>query len=164
MARRWRGDGEEMARRYIYIKCIIKMIQYLSIVFLWSIMHYIQSPMCLSFWDVNFLALIACSSIDSLAHMLKAYRTLRAEYHLVTGQPLSDCFLYIWPLLQLFKKLNIWLGLSLLISVSPVKCIDNPLLGCLLLLVSIIIQHSSKRLRKWWLNNHYESLSTSDRV
>lgn len=137
------------------------MLQYLSIIFLWSIFHHIQTPQCMSMMDINFIALIIFASVDSVAHMIKAYKTLKAEYHLITGVPLSDCFLYLWPLMQFFKKLNIWLGVSLLINVSPTACVDSPLLGCMLLAISIVIYKSSKRLRKWWIHNHYDTVPTS---
>ena len=91
------------------------MLQYLSIIFLWSIFHHIQTPQCMSMMDINFIALIIFASVDSVAHMIKAYKTLKQvsfNYWCSTLRLLSIPLAY-----AIFKKLNIWLGVSLLINV-----------------------------------------------
>ena len=134
------------------------MLQYLFVISLWSFMYYIQPVSCFDMKDINFFVYACAIIIDVFAHAIKAYRTLRAEYHLITGRPLSDCFLYVWPLMQSFKKISIWVSMGLLLTISPISCMHSPLLACAFLFTSLAIQKASKRVRKWWVHSNYDSV------
>lgn len=138
------------------------MLHFFIVLFIWSFSYYLKSPECLLLSDVNFIILILFSLGDATTHAIKAFRTLRAEYHLVTGQPLSDCFLCIWPLIHFAKKIGMWLAMAMLVSVSPMACVHSPITACFILAIVYGIQRSANRLRKWWVRSSYQPVDVDD--
>lgn len=137
------------------------MLQYIVIIFIWSVSSIFTRVACFNILDFNFCIFLLATLIDCLSHTRKAYRTLRAEYGMLTGVAQStDTFLYCWSFIHFSKNLSVWVALGLLVHVSPVACAHSPILACVLLLYALFIKEYSNSVRKWWISKHYDVLVT----
>lgn len=120
--------------------------------------------MCFRISDPNFLVYVFFIGMDSVSHAYKAFKTLRSEYHLLTGRSTWDCFLYLWPMAQFIKKISGWMAIGLLVEVSPIHCAHSPMWGCTLLYIYVGILLCSNRVRKWWVSRYYDSIPIDDEL
>ena len=138
------------------------MLQYLALVVLWSVFYHVYTLQCLVWFDFNMIVYIIVAMIDSVGHAIKSHKTLKAEYHLITGRSFVDCFSFIWPTMHLVKKIFSWFGLGLLTTISPISCLRSPLTGSIFLCVSFAIAFISNRVRRLWINKYYQSVPVDD--
>lgn len=132
------------------------MLQYLVLLFVWSVSSLLHAPYCFNVLDWNFVALLFFCFMDTASQSQKAFRTLRAEYAIISGKNVTDVFLYAWTFMHLTKHVCIWASLSIIVHVSPIACCNSPLLACVLLLYVYFVKEYSNVIRKWWISTRYE--------
>ena len=136
------------------------MLQYTVLLILWSISSRLQSIHCVSPTDLNLVVYIILGAVDSLSYTMKAFRTLSAEYFILSGKRHTDVFLYCWSFLQLAYKCFVWVSLGLLVHVSPIRCLQLELLACVFIVLAICIRLKSPSIRKWYISKQYEHVPT----
>ena len=130
------------------------MLQYLVVLFIWSFSSRLQSIQCMNPIDFNFIIYFIVGLLDTMSYTTKAYKTLGAEYFLISGVRHTDVFLYCWTCLQLAYKVCVWTALGLFVTVSPTHCLHSELFACFLLLTAVVIHVNSSRLRKWHITKY----------
>ena len=136
------------------------MLQYIVILFMWSVSSLLFPTYCLNILDLNFCVYIGVMLLDSTSHTQKAYKTLRAEYSIIAGTNSKDIFLYIWSTIHCLKALCLWLALGLFVDVSPISCVRGHIPACIMLLYALFVKEYSNGIRKWWISRYYETVVT----
>ena len=136
------------------------MLQYVFMLFMWSVLSLVVENKCYNILDLNFVVYVCMGLVDCAAHCQKAYKTLKAEYGLLSGTNTWDTFLYVWCCMHGTKALFQWIAMGLLVGVSPISCSNAPILACVLLLYCIFIKEYANSIRKWWVSKYYHTVVT----